>query len=175
MPTGTRLPFVAPFGREFVAWTPETFAKEWKSETVHYGVEFGSRVELVLAEIRRRGYGIERLSDPLLRVLTALKALDTGTEPDSVSTRLAAAVAELTVVDYLEGELTDTDPTPLATISAPLLNEDGDAVTATVSAQLYRSVSAEEVNEIGRSLVEFARATSAPLSSEGTPFHGTSR
>jgi DNA-binding IclR family transcriptional regulator len=155
VPAGLRLPFLAPFGREFVAWAPTARRKEWLDDAGPLNDVFRARIPKVLTEIRNRGYGIERLSHPLLRVYTALQALDDGGFPDPVSTRLAGAVADLTIVDFLPGELTELDTCPLATISAPLFSATGDVVM-TVSAQPYRRLTQAKVREIGRQVLEFA-------------------
>ena len=155
VPAGVRLPFLAPFGREFVAWARPTEQRDWLDRSGPVNDVFRARIPKVLKEIRNRGYGIERLSDPLLRVFNALKALDDGGLPDAISTRLAAAVADLTVVDFLPDELNEADTCPLATITAPIFNADGE-VAMTVSAQPYRRLGAGKIREIGADVVEFA-------------------
>ena len=155
VPAGVRLPFIAPFGREFVAWAPAPDRDEWLDRSGPANDVFRARIPKVLKEIRDRGYGIERLSDPLVRVFNALKALDDGGVPDEISSRLAGAVADLTVVDFLPAELNEANTCPLATISAPIFGAAGDVVM-TVSAQPYRRLTKEKVREIGANVVEFA-------------------
>ncbi len=152
---GVRLPFLAPFGREFVAWAPTARRKEWLDDAGPVNDVFRARIPKVLKELRNRGYGIEWLSSPLLRVYTALKALDDGGLPDPVSTRLAGAVADLTVIDFLPGELSEADTCPLATISAPIFDA-AENVLMSVSAQPYRRLAQSRVREIGGRVVEFA-------------------
>jgi DNA-binding IclR family transcriptional regulator len=152
---GLRLPFLAPFGREFVAWASAAEQKEWVEGSGPVNDVFRARIPKVIKEIRERGYGIERLTDPLLRVFIAMQALDDGNAPDQVTTRLAGAVADLTVVDFLAGELTEAVPGPLATISAPIFDEAGRVVMS-VSAQPYRQLTTEEIHAIGARVMEFA-------------------
>jgi hypothetical protein len=160
---GVRLPFVAPFGREFVAWAPTAARERWLAAAGAVNDVYRARMPKVLDEIRNRGYGIERLSDPLLRVYTALLALDDGDVPDPVSMRLAGAVAELTIVDVLPGELAEVDAYPLATISAPIADERGTVVMS-VSAQPYRQLTQDQVRDVGAQVVDFASAATALLS-----------
>lgn len=152
---GVRLPFVAPFGREFVAWAPAAARESWMEAAGAANDVYRARMPKVLTEIRERGYGIERLSDPLLRVYTALLALDDGGVPDPVSVRLAGAVADLTVVDFLSDELPDVEAHNLATISAPIFDDHGTVVMS-VSAQPYRRLSEQRVRDIGARVIEFA-------------------
>ena len=160
VPAGVRLPFVAPFGREFVAWAPKHAHDKWLNAAGAVNDVYRARMPKVLREIQDRGYGIERLTDPLLRVYTALLALDNGNVPDPVSVRLAGAVADLTIIDVLPSELADIEAYPLATISAPIFDER-DNVVMSVSAQPYRSLTQEQVRGIGARVVEFAGTATA--------------
>lgn len=162
--SGLRLPFVAPFGREFVAWASADERQAWVDRAGPVNDLFRARISKVLNEIGRRGYGIERLSDPLLRVYTAMQALDTGSASDPVSTRLAGAVADLTVVDFLPDELDDAGQYPLATISAPIFDTTG-AIVMSVSAQPYRRLSPEALRDVGAQVLAFAEAV-GPLVSQ---------
>lgn len=156
VPAGMRLPFAAPFGREFVAWdTPET-SERWLAASGPFSDAFTERITHVLSEIRHRGYGVERLSGPLIRVFDALIALDDGKTPDPVSTRLAGAVADLTLVDVLPDEFADTDGTiPVATVSAPVRDLDGNVVMS-VSAQPYRELNHAELADLGKQMTAFS-------------------
>jgi DNA-binding IclR family transcriptional regulator len=156
VPAGVRLPFIAPFGREFVAWAPPADRTAWVESAGPVNDVFRARIGKVLKEIKSRGYGIERLSDPLLRVYTALQALDDGILRDPISTRLAGALAELTVVDFLPAEFAESESCALATISAPVFDTAGRVVMS-VSAQPYRRLSARELRGVGAHVVEFAR------------------
>jgi DNA-binding IclR family transcriptional regulator len=157
---GVRLPFIAPFGREFVAWSSRTDHTAWLEAATPVNDVFRARISKVLKEIKRRGYGIERLSDPLLRVYTALQALDDGVMRDPISARMAAALADLTIVDFLPDEFPEAESCALATISAPVFDTAGRVVMS-VSAQPYRRLSAHEVRDIGKRVVEFAQAAGA--------------
>ncbi|WKG05941.1 IclR family transcriptional regulator [Mycolicibacterium sp. HK-90] len=156
---GVRLPFVAPFGREFVAWAPEAVGDEWMNAAGPVNDVYRARMPKVLKEIKKRGYGIERLSDPLLTVFAALLALDDATAPDPVAARLAGAVADLTIIDFLPGELAKIEEYPLATISAPIFDGHGNVVLS-VSAQPYKQLTHEEVRSIGARVVAFSEQAS---------------
>jgi DNA-binding IclR family transcriptional regulator len=170
IPAGLRLPFVAPFGREFVAWAPSAAREKWLTAAGAVNDVYRARMPKVLDEIRDRGYGIERLSDPLLRVYTALLALDNGDVPDPVSLRLAGAVADLTIVDFLGNELPEVHAYPLATISAPIFDRRG-AVVLSVSAQPYRHLTHDEVCDTGAQVVDFASAATSLMSTNAHSTH----
>ncbi|OBB12918.1 transcriptional regulator [Mycolicibacterium setense] len=157
---GVRLPFVAPFGREFVAWAPAAVGDEWMAAAGPVNDVYRARMPKVLKAIQKRGYGIERLTDPLLKVFAALMALDEATAPDPVAARLAGAVADLTIIDFLPGELSKVEECPLATISAPIFDGHGNVVMS-VSAQPYKRLTNEEVRSVGTKVVEFAGQASS--------------
>jgi DNA-binding IclR family transcriptional regulator len=160
---GVRLPFVAPFGREFVAWAPAKVQQDWMAAVGPVNDVFRARMAEVMKAIRHRGYGIERLTDQLIRVFTALLALDDGNAPDEVAARLAGAVADLTIIDMLPGELPTDTPSALATISAPIRDAHG-AVVMSVSAQPYRELTQAAVDRIASRVVEFAQTATALVS-----------
>ncbi|MGV0740371.1 helix-turn-helix domain-containing protein [Mycobacterium syngnathidarum] len=165
---GVRLPFVAPFGREFVAWAAAPVGDEWMAAAGPVNDVFRARMPKVLRAIRKRGYGIERLSDPLLTVFAALTALDDATAPDPVAARLAGAVADLTIIDFLPGELSKVEECPLATISAPIFDGHGNVVMS-VSAQPYQRLTDEEVRGVGARIVEFAGHASSLIAQHVPP------
>ena len=102
---GLRLPLVAPFGRDYVAWAGEKAIKAWLAGIGEPSTGLRRRLTAVLGQVRERGYVIERLSREYVRVYTALRALATDGEPDVITARLAGAFADLALVDYLPDEL----------------------------------------------------------------------
>jgi DNA-binding IclR family transcriptional regulator len=162
---GQRLPFVAPFGREFVAWASAAAQQEWLDAAGPVNDIYRARMPEVLNEIQHRGYGIERLSDSLIKVYAALLALEAGNVPDPVAVRLAAAVADLTIVDFLPGELAQIEQSALATISAPIFDHHGEVVM-TVSAQPYKQLTLEQVRSIGGHIRGFAGHASSLIAGE---------
>jgi DNA-binding IclR family transcriptional regulator len=162
---GQRLPFVAPFGREFVAWAPAAAREEWLAAAGPVNDVFRARMTKVLKEIQKRGYGIERLSDPLLKVYAALLALEDDNVADPVAVRLAGAVADLTIVDFLPRELAQIEQCSLATISAPIFDGQGKVVMS-VSAQAYTQLAPEQVRKIGDEILEFADHASSLIAQQ---------
>ncbi|VEG40972.1 IclR family transcriptional regulator [Mycolicibacterium flavescens] len=159
---GQRLPFVAPFGREFVAWAPAAVRQQWLDAAGPVNDVYRARMPKVLNEIQKRGFGIERLSDPLLKVYTALLALEDGDVAGPVAMRLAGAVADLTIVDFLPAELPQIEQVSLATISAPIFDEHGNVVMS-VSAQVYKHLSLEQVRDVGEQILDFAGDASSAI------------
>ncbi|HZQ31025.1 MAG TPA: helix-turn-helix domain-containing protein [Mycobacterium sp.] len=140
--TGFRMPLVAPFGRDYVAWASENDQRTWLTQICEPSSALYQRMTAVLAEVRRRGVVIERLTREYLRVYTAMRAMVAEGGPDPITKRLGAAFADLTLVDYLPGELEERRAHSIATVSAPIRDVDGRvtmSVTAAPYAQLTRS------------------------------------
>jgi hypothetical protein len=140
------VPLVAPFGREFIAFAAPDAQHAWLDRLGPSSPEFTARMTKVLAEIRERRYAVERLSRAFGRVFTALHAL--SGEIDAITARLAAAVAELTVVDFLDDELADGREHTVGAVSAPVLTHTG-AVPLTLTAVTMRTLSTMEIAAIG--------------------------
>ncbi|MEW2478398.1 helix-turn-helix domain-containing protein [Mycobacterium sp. NPDC049093] len=154
--TDFRIPLVAPFGRDYVAWAPEPAQQAWLDGVGQPSPRLRKRLAAVLGEVRRRGYVVERLSPEYVRVYSALRALAGEGEPDAITRRLAWSFADLTLVDYLPGELDDSGPHRVATISAPVRDTDG-LVTMSVTAAPFAALTADQVHELGASVCDAAR------------------
>lgn len=146
--SGFRMPLVAPFGREFVAWAPNSIKKEWLGALAAPSPRLRRRLNAVLDEVQQRGYVVERLSREYVRVYSALRALAADGEPDPITARVASAFADLTMVDYLAGELDDADSHEIAIVSAPIRDIDG-GVTMSIGAAPFATLDATGVRRLG--------------------------
>nr|WP_238392055.1 MULTISPECIES: helix-turn-helix domain-containing protein [unclassified Mycolicibacterium] len=153
--SGFRIPLVAPFGRDYVAWASKSSQQAWLGAG-QPATQLQKRLTAVLQEVTRRGYVIERLSPEYVRVYTALRALAVDGEPDAITRRLAWSFADLTLVDYLPGELDTAEPHQIATIAAPIRDADG-LVTMSVTAAPFAALSAATVSDVGAQVSDAAR------------------
>jgi DNA-binding IclR family transcriptional regulator len=161
---GLRMPLVAPFGRDYVAWSAASARRAWLEGIGKPSVALSRRITAVINEIRERGYAIERLSHEYIQVYTALRALGGDREPDAITARLARAFADLTVIDVLRTELTVNSTHSIATISAPILDEDG-VVSMSISAAPLADLAAAEVERLGEQVRAAARTIEAQVAS----------
>ncbi|OBF55739.1 IclR family transcriptional regulator [Mycobacterium sp. 852002-50816_SCH5313054-b] len=157
---GVRMPLVAPFGRDYIAWSSAGAQRAWLQGIGKPSAALSRRITAVLNEIRERGYAVERLSREYLRVYTALRALGGDGEPDAITARLARAFADLTVIDVLGAELTDGSTHSIATISAPIRDEDG-VVAMSISAAPFADLAATHVERLGELVRVAARRIEA--------------
>ncbi len=145
---GMRTPFVAPIGRDYVAWSSTDTQKQWLQAIGTPSRQFRQRMMAVLNEIRQRGYVVERLTHQYVRVYTALRALSADGEVDEITTQLARAYADLAVIDVLDDELGSGTTHSIATVSAPIRNPDG-AATMTVMAAVFTTLDGAAVRALG--------------------------
>ena len=151
---GFTVPLVAPFGREFVAWGGESAQQAWLNRLGTASSKFRARMGKVLTDIRRRGFAVERLSPAWLRVHTALQALSGDGNVDVVTTRLAATIADVTVVDFLDTELARGEH-DIATVMTPVFDADG-VVTMSVNAIPFGPLSGPAIGRLGGQLRDAA-------------------
>lgn len=163
---GLRMPLVAPFGRDYVAYSAASSQRAWLQGIGKPSAALSRRITAVITEIRERGYAVERLSREYVRVYTALRALGGDAEPDAITARLARAYADLTVIDVLRAELTGNSTHSIATISAPILDEDGVA-SMSITAAPFANLAAVEVEKLGEHVRAAARRIEAIAKSTG--------
>jgi len=152
---GFTVPLVAPFGREFVAWAGEPVQQAWLDRLDAASSAFRSRMRDVLIDVRGRGFAVERLSPEWLGVHTALQALRGDGNVDVVTARLAATIADVTVVDFLDTELAQHGESDIATVMVPVFGAEG-AVTMAVNAIPFGPLSGPAIAHLGGQLRDAA-------------------
>ncbi|MCV7174636.1 helix-turn-helix domain-containing protein [Mycolicibacterium sphagni] len=163
---GTRTPFVAPFGRDYVAWSNPEAQHAWLEAIGKPSQALRTRISAVLNETRQRGFVVERLTREYLRVYSALQALSDDGEVDSITAQLARAFADLSVIDVLPAELGRGVTHPIATVSAPITNAEG-AVTMSVTAAPFATLDARAITSLGERVCVAARAIGERLNRYG--------
>ncbi|WNG82072.1 helix-turn-helix domain-containing protein [Mycobacterium sp. ITM-2016-00316] len=157
---GFRLPLVAPFGRDFVAWAGAGDQQRWLDGIGEPSSALRARLSAVLSEVRDRGVVLERLTPEYVSVYSALRAMGPPTGSDSITIRLAQAFADLTVVDYLADELDSQTTVAIATVSAPIRNPDG-AVVMSITAAPFGELTASAVRSLSTQVLNAAAAIEA--------------
>ncbi|WP_245915000.1 IclR family transcriptional regulator [Nocardia fluminea] len=153
---GRRLPLAPPVCREFIAWAPEPVQQAWlaTADPAHR-----DRLARVLAEIRTRGYSVERLVDDSTPMLEVLAGLRDSPITAALRAQLGSVITELITIDYLPDELGPENA--VVTLSAPIRDRAGAVVAAVVSCPDSR-LSAVALSELGAATVSAAdRITSS--------------
>lgn len=140
-----------PIGREFLAWSDDDVRERW----IELAPEADRpRLRSVLAEVRSRGYSIERITDGHRAVIDALS--DLTSVPSDLRAKVGGLLSELSVVDYLPDELSDDTEAGAVTVGAPI-HHDGRVVGALVSCP-HTTMSGRRLREWGTRTMEAARA-----------------
>lgn len=159
---GLRLPLVAPFGRDYLAWSTDEDRQAWLAGIGCPAPGLTRRLSAVLQEIRRRGYVIERLTREYVRVYSALRALAIDGQPDAITARLAGAFADLALVDFLPDELRAARRHPVVSVSAPITGRTGE-VTMSITAAPFTDLTGTEIRRLG----EHVRSAAARIEAAG--------
>lgn len=152
---GMRTPFVAPFGRDYVAWSDADAQRTWLEAIGQPSDALRTRIAKVINEIRARGFVVERLTREYLRVYTALRALSDDGEVDAITAQLARAFADLSVIDVLPEELGTDSVHNIATVSAPIAGPDGQ-VAMSVTAAPFTTLDAATIAWLGEQVKQTA-------------------
>lgn len=163
---GLRTPLVAPFGRDYVAWSSVESQKAWLEAIGQPDPGLRRRMTAVLKEIRQRGFVVERLTREYVRVYTALRALSSDGEIDVITTQLARAFADLTTIDVLADEMNSTARHSVATISAPITDIDG-VVIMSVTAAVFTTLTSGAIRDLGAKVRDTAHSIEQRIAHHG--------
>jgi DNA-binding IclR family transcriptional regulator len=163
---GLRTPLVAPFGRDYVAWSGVESQKAWLEAIGQPDPGLRRRMTAVLKEIRQRGFVVERLTREYVRVYTALRALSGDGEIDVITTQLARAFADLTTIDVLADEMDGTARHSVATISAPITDIDG-VVIMSVTAAVFTTLTSGAIRDLGAKVRDTAHSIEQRVAHHG--------
>ncbi|MCX2933063.1 helix-turn-helix domain-containing protein [Mycobacterium sp. CVI_P3] len=169
--SGMRTPFVAPIGRDYVAWSSAEVQEQWLRAIGTPSREFRERMTAVLAEIRQRGFVVERLTREYVRVYTALRALSADGEVDDITTQLAGAYANLAVIDILDDELGRAAAHSIATVSAPVRDTDG-SVAFVVMVAAFTTLTGPAIRDLGARVRTAAQAVEQRIARHGDAAFG---
>ena len=166
--TGLALPVIAPFGREYVAWADDDVRREWL-RMLPCDEALAARIETVLGSIRSRGFTVDRLSRPLVRVHAALQALGDDIVVDELSASLANTYAALATIDVSDAELDAGDEVSVATVSVPIATTRSAAseVTMSLAAQPFARMAPAEIRAVAQALTSAADRAAELLTADG--------
>jgi DNA-binding IclR family transcriptional regulator len=146
---GTRMPLLAPFGRDWVAWSSPEMQDTWLRTIGEPTAMLRERIQAVLEAIRRRDYAVERLTRESVRVFSALLALSGGNDDiDLVTIQLARTLAEQTIIDVLDAEMAPGTSHNIATVAAPVRGPNGE-ITMSIGAAPFSSLEGPAVQALG--------------------------
>jgi DNA-binding IclR family transcriptional regulator len=159
---GELIPFAAPFGATFAAWAPEPERRRWVERTARDNVELRERLHLILEMTKARGYSVERMTPALTRTAQLMDAL--GGDDWAQDFRRVVEEALLEVATASLASEPDVEGPPIMAIVAPVFDDHGMPVL-NVGIHPFRTLSATQVERLGRRLASAANAPAGPAGS----------
>jgi DNA-binding IclR family transcriptional regulator len=174
---GQSYPFAPPVGLMFVLWDDAALS-DWlaREPTIPLRTD-GERLDRVIAECRRTGYLVERLT-PGGRRLYALMAGMSSTLPDELRARLGELIADIGERVHLRSESgSDRQRRParfdVSVISAPVFDHH-QRQAMVVSLQIGRALTEAEIAKRARALTAAADALTGRLGGTKPAFESSS-
>jgi DNA-binding IclR family transcriptional regulator len=165
---GQKVPFVAPVGAVYVAWSSPSEIEDWinRSDGGPDDEAKAARHRQSAAAIKRRGYSVGVQSDVYAKILEAVSSgMEETAEEEDASDHVLSILRESSSDDY---SLIDVQPDAkhrVVFIAAPVFN--ADRVVAAITLVGFETPLVEaEIDSIGKRLIEAAKAASHTLERE---------
>lgn len=119
-----RIPYAPPFGIACAAWDMPSEQESWIQRGTAGDTSLAERLYAVLAQTRDRGYDVDWMTPALAQAAHAIESLSNETVPQNLR-----SVVDQLRVEFISANLLSSDSArdalPVATISAPVLDERG--------------------------------------------------
>jgi DNA-binding IclR family transcriptional regulator len=119
-----RIPYAPPFGIACAAWDIPSEQESWIQRGTAGDASLAERLHTVLARTRDRGYDIDRMTPALAQAAHAIETLSNETVPHNLRSVIDQLRVEFISANLLSGD-SAREAHPVATISAPVLDERG--------------------------------------------------
>ncbi|MDV8001372.1 IclR family transcriptional regulator [Rhodococcus sp. IEGM 1408] len=168
MPVGHVVPVRAPFARELAARLSANDQRRWLADSGGVTSAARDRLELVLPQVARRGWSIERLTPARRELLRMADSLESSGVGALVRDRVSELFVELSEIDVTDAELLAAADLAIASVAAPVLRADGRAI-GSVAVTPGRRMTGRAVARAVDAVTECADAVSARLAAHPRP------
>lgn len=165
---GHVIPIRAPFTRELAARLPMADQRRWLADGTGLTDAARDRLALVLPQIAKRGWSIERLTPGRRELLRMADTLESAGIGALVRDRVSELFVELSEIDVTDAELAATADLAVASVAAPVLRADGRAI-GSVAVAPGRRMTGRAVARAVEAVTECADAVSARLAARPGP------
>jgi DNA-binding IclR family transcriptional regulator len=149
--------FTPPFGVAFAAWASEADRDAWIRRGAGGDGALRRRLDDALIRTRARGYDVDWTTPALSQTAQLLSRLERDGVPSQVGETIDQLLIECLTNGVLLEEDSNPEPRPVATIAAPVFDQDG-RVAVLVGVHPLDALGLDEVEAIGQRLI---RATTA--------------
>ncbi|AEV76664.1 transcriptional regulator [Mycolicibacterium rhodesiae NBB3] len=147
-----RIPYTAPFGVAFAAWDTPDAQHAWIHRAATDDTELTRQLHDVLAQTRERGYDIDWMTPALAQAAHTIGSLSDHSLPVNMR-----SIIDQLRVEFTSAALTsDHDPRaprPVATISAPVLDNNGH-IQLVLGVHPVRAMTARDVARTVKPLLD---------------------
>ena len=168
---GHVVPVRAPFARELAARFSLAEQRRWLTDAGGLTPAARERLELVLPQVGRRGWSIERLTPGRRELLRMADSLESAGIGALVRDRVSELFVELSEIDVTDAELDAAADLAVASVAAPVLRADGRAI-GSVAVTPGRRMTGRAVARAVEAVTECAVAVSNALSAHTGPARG---
>lgn len=166
---GDRIPHTPPFGVALAAWDTPAGQREWLRRAGD-DAELVARLEAVLTKTRQRGFDVDWTTPAMAQAAALVVRLQREGVPAQVAEVMNRLLVECTAVGLLDDDETARLAHPVATVAAPILDEQGFA-TLILAVHPLQPLRGRQI----RSLGERVSAVAASLSGQRARTAASSR
>lgn len=145
-----RIPYTAPFGVAFAAWDTPDAQNAWIQRAAADDSELARRLQDVLTRTRERGYDIDWMTPALAQAAHAIGSLSDHALPVNMR-----SIIDQLRLEFTSAALTSdssSQPRPVATISAPVLDKAGH-IQLVLGIHPVRPMTLTEIRAAARPLI----------------------
>lgn len=146
-----RIPYTAPFGVAFAAWDTPDAQRDWVQRAAADDAALTRQLNDVLTETRERGYDVDWMTPALAQAAQAIGSLSEHALPVNMRSIIDQLRLEFTSAALT----TDTNtraPRPVATISAPVL-DNGGRIQLVLGLHPVRPMTMSDIRSVARPLL----------------------
>lgn len=153
-----RIPYTAPFGVAFAAWDNPDAQRAWIQRAAADDAELTRQLYDVLTQTRQRGYDIDWMTPALAQAAHAIGSLSEHVLPVNMRSIIDQLRVEFTSAALSSANKSRT-PRPVATISAPVLDQTGN-IQLVLAIHPVRAMTMTEIRTAAKPLLhEIAQLT----------------
>jgi DNA-binding IclR family transcriptional regulator len=169
---GQKVPFVAPVGAVYIAWSSDEEIEEWiqRAESGPPDDAKRERHRQSAQAIRIRGYSIGIQSDVYARILDAVSSTTGGTEGDDGSEQVLGVLQGTSSDDYSLIELRAQAHHHVVFIAAPVFDAAHRVIGALTLLGFGAPLSGDDIDAVGQQLLLSAGAVSEALMGSSSEF-----
>jgi DNA-binding IclR family transcriptional regulator len=163
-PSGSRVPFAAPFGVAHAAWSSDAVVARWVERGAEMGAGVFERVGDLLREVRERGFSISPLDTQRRQLWELFELVQKNLLSDDLRQLIARSSGPIGR-DYLWEEIAHRERVAVSSISSPVFSAPGRTTFALHLEVLEEDLPFDELGRLAGGLLATAQRASSYVGS----------